>query len=238
MTDQPTNENSITFNDEMVRAILEGRKTQTRRIMKPQPVWREASNGNMACWYPGGHDDGKSLCYANKKHFQSGVWQDFCPYKVGERLWVREAWHYDEHMHDATDGVPDLPEGRYSSRLIYRASQPNYPTNIGVGSHGWTPSIHMPRWASRIILEITSIKVERLQDITEEDATAEGVNKAPNIKKVVKPYSDPLSYVPVTSRDWFQCLWDSIYKNKPGCTWDANPWVYAIEFKIKEPAND
>ena len=130
-------ERPILFSAPMVKAILDGQKTMTRRV----------------------HSIGEYYI-SDKK----------CPYGVvGDRLWVRETWYYEEHMHDLTEGMPDLPCGLYSHRLVYKADCTDYPVNVGVGRQGWCPSIFMPRWASRILLEVTDIKVERLQDITEED---------------------------------------------------------------------
>lgn len=144
-----------------------------------------------------------------------------CPYGVvGDRLWVRETWYYEEHMHDSTEGTPDLPGDLYSHRLVFKADCPDYPVNVGVGQHGWRPSIFMPRWASRITLEITDVKVERLQDITEEDAEREGI-------------SDEWPILPVydTAKKRLRNLWDSINGGKPGKTWNDNPWVWVIEFR-------
>lgn len=181
-------ERPITFNGDMVRAILAGQKTQTRRI--PSKTQQHAL---------------------------------FCPYgHPGDRLWVQEAWYYEMHMHDMTAGEPNLPGGLYSHRCIYRADQPDYPVDIGVGGDGWCPPCRMPRWASRITLEITDVYVGRVQDIHEEDAIAEGI--------------DPrkLSYLSgeraVTK---FSVLWNSIYA-ADGLGWDVNPWVLVITFKRME----
>ena len=173
-----------------------------------------------------------------------------CPYGVvGDRLWVRETWYYEEHMHDSTEGTPDLPGDLYSHRLVFKADCPDYPVNVGVGQHGWRPSIFMPRWASRITLEITGIRVERLQDITEEDAEKEGMPDEVPMSPVYCPVCEgrgfrdayhPLSlgYMEVdctecdTARKKFKNLWDSINGKKPGKTWKDNPWVWVIEFRM------
>lgn len=181
-------ERPILFNGDMVRAILAGQKTQTRRI--PSKTQQHAL---------------------------------FCPYgHPGDRLWVQEAWYYEMHMHDMTAGEPNLPGGLYSHRCIYRADQPDYPVDIGVGGDGWCPPCRMPRWFSRITLEITDVHVERVQDIHEEDSIAEGI--------------DPrkLSYLSgeraVTK---FSVLWNSIYAAR-GFGWDVNPWVWVVTFKRAE----
>ena len=182
-------ERPILFSAPMVKAILDGQKTMTRRV------------NSIGEYY-----------ISDKK----------CPYGVvGDRLWVRETWYYEEHMHDSTEGMPDLPCGLYSHRLVYKADCTDYPVNVGVGRQGWKPSIFMPRWASRITLEITGISVERLQDITEEDAMKEGIPM-----EIDCPECD-------TARKKFKNLWDSINGRgkKPGKAWNDNPWVWVIEFR-------
>ena len=212
-------ERPILFSAPMVKAILDGQKTMTRRV-------------NSIGEY-----------YISDKR---------CPYGVvGDRLWVRETWYYEEHMHDSTAGAPDLPGDLYSHRLVFKADCPDYPVNVGVGQHGWRPSIFMPRWASRILLEVTDIKVERLQDITEEDAEKEGIpNEYPmsdiycyhcggrgliethhretlGAMEIDCPYCD-------TAVKRFATLWDSINGKKPGKTWKDNPWVWVVEFRRVE----
>lgn len=169
MTERP-----ILFSGEMVRAILEGRKTQTRRVMKPQP-------------------DTEFPCVYDRE----------CLYGIpGDRLWVREAFSIYDH-----------PEGPV---CFYKADHPQDEYLK------WRPSIHMPRWVSKILLEITDIRVERLKDISEEDAKAEGVVIGVEEFKVTgtdRPYK--LAY---------SLLWDLI-NAKRGFGWDVNPWVWVIEFK-------
>ncbi|MFA5528311.1 MAG: hypothetical protein WC996_06805 [Peptostreptococcales bacterium] len=203
------NAKPILFNTEMVQAILEGRKTVTRRIIKPQPNNIEMLNGV----------------------FSNGllkIFYDFdeeinikAPYEVGDILYVRETWYYENHMHDLIAGEPDLPNGEYSHRYVYRASSPDYPVNVGVGKHGWMPSIHMPKIAARIFLKVTYIRVERLQGITEGQAYKEGTTLP----------SPRANYV-----NSFISLWDGTIKkqdlDKYG--WEANPWVWIIEFEKKE----
>lgn len=198
-------ERPILFSSEMVKAILEGRKTMTRRV------------NSIGEYY-----------ISDKK----------CPYgSVGDRLWVRETWYYEEHMHDSTEGMPDLPCGLYSHRLVYKADCTDYPVNVGVGRQGWKPSIFMPRWASRITLEITDIKVERLQDITKEDAIAEGIHLCAGIDEEGCTHGYHWSQVSDTdllfnsAADAYRKLWDSINGRKPGKTWKDNPWVWVVEFR-------
>ncbi|KJN69201.1 phage-like protein [Enterobacter hormaechei subsp. steigerwaltii] len=194
------------FNGEMVRAILDGRKTQTRRIMKNQPAGdypdtpaliRSVDGGFQ--WY--GH-------YGESSIFN-------CPFgAVGDRIWVRETWA------DAGASAPDLK----LYRANYPAHVPTHYENVPPASDiRWTPSIHMPRWASRITLEIAGVRVERLNDISECDAKAEGA---------------PTECCVIGDKHFlgFRSLWKSIYGDE---SWRSNPLVWVIEFKVvpNVPAN-
>lgn len=192
----------------MVRAILDGTKTKTRRIMKPQP---EKNSHGLWYWSRGGN--GGQL---HEQHFRDLI-PSHCPYgKPGDRLWVRETFTvvgYDED-HDqilGKAGPPDEP---------WWGIRPKGKPSLFSGK--WRPSIHMPRWVSRINLEVVSVRVERLLDISEEDAKAEGVN-CTTCANVVDVKDGFPSY-----RSAFGILWESI--NGPG-SWDANPWVWVVEFK-------
>lgn len=214
-------ERGMIFNSEMVRAILDGRKTQTRRVMKVQPSdgFHPTHNGYdldlNAHWYtPGVVDKNGYLQPAKKDVF--GVADEnegyACPFgAVGDRIWVRETF----------SPVPDHEEPAGCSAILYAAD--------GNGSYGkWVPSIHMPRWASRLTLEITGVRVERLNSISHEDAQAEGME----ITGWRPTYSDPDSGGEVwTPYDNFAQLWESIYGED---SWKANPWVWVIEFKRVE----
>lgn len=199
-------ERPILFSAPMVRAILEGRKTQTRRVVKPQPHsahYPQHAEARGAGWVWMAHDDRPTYTFATG---------DFrCPYgQPGERLWVRETWaKADSSLIDETfyraDGEVDGRQRAFS----YVKREPR-----------WRPSIHMPRWASRIDLEVTGVRVERLQDISEADAIAEGVEP---YRLPVHPVREALRHV-----DGFSVLWESI--NGPG-SWDANPWVWVVEFR-------
>lgn len=200
-------EHPILFSQEMVDAILEG-KTQTRRVVKPQPFL-----GDTGTWYPsivpGDKRNHTGLHYGNEAHFRFGMPIDFCPYgREGDRLWVRESWR----------AMDDIPTSRLApgDQIFYRA---DYPFPVAYGQK-WKPSIHMPRWASRITLEIVRVRIERLQEITEQDAFAEGVRPS-----IVGGDLDFLKY-----RAGFQSLWNSI-NVKRGYGWDINPWVWVIEFR-------
>lgn len=181
-------ERPILFSAPMVRALLAGTKTQTRRVIKPRHLafFNQDAAAMLSDW--------------NERPLPYG--------KPGDRLWVRETWH------DASSSL--------HSCALYRAD--------GIDLHWdkWTPSIHMPRRASRITLEITSVRVERLQEISIEDAKAEGAwGPDDSIAQKVADYfgTDIFSANP---RKAFQMLWESI--NGPD-SWAANPWVWAIEFR-------
>jgi len=210
-------ERPILLNTEMVRAILEDRKTATRRVIRPQPTTKM-----MDC------DNAAELIAAA------------CAlYQVGDRLWVRETWYYEEHMHDMTAGEPDLPDGRYYHRYIHRATSPDWCVDVGVGRSGWRPSIHMPREAARLFLRVTGVRAERLQDITAEGCIDEG-NSLGWSGAMPKPSYASLAYCEMVVKpkhiEKFAQRWDSTVKkselNRYG--WDANPWVWVIEFEREE----
>lgn len=208
-------ERGMIFNAEMVRAILDGRKTQTRRIMKPQP---EVCPRGGHWW---SSNVFKTMLHVeeemqNGKGGWNGLAGDACPFgTVGDRIWVREAFRV---MGCATD----------VARLMYKASERNSFTEstrtVPVASctkqpsHKWTPSIHMPRWASRIMLEITDVRVERLVSITDEDAGKEGYPANP------EPFGGRMD-----KWLWFRQVWDGLY---PEQSFKHNPWVWVIEFKL------
>ena len=192
-------EKPILFNTEMVRAVLEGRKTQTRRVVKLAP-------GEHLVKLESGEINGVQSHSAKVKDLK-------CPYgKPSDRLWVRETFAPHED-------AKHWPEVRTPSRCDYRAS-----CSSGVlQEETWTPSIFMPRWASRILLEVVSVRVERIQDISEEDSWSEGY-----------PYDESVSRNdPYRGRKWFQGLWDSI-NAKRGYGWDSNPFVWVVEFRVLE----
>ncbi|EKN4009771.1 hypothetical protein NUF65_001424 [Yersinia enterocolitica] len=202
------NEKPILFNSEMVNAILSGRKTQTRRIMKVQPAecshthWPEYPNPEWKLYDRGWNC---AVCGNGVSLTERDVTGIICPLgKPGDQLWVREAF---------AAGLCT------ESTLAYRATHKTEDLEEGWGETiKWTPSIHMPRWASRINLLITGVRVERLQDISDADASAEGC-------KISSMQSgDCLS-------DMFARLWKSIYGDE---SWQANPWVWVIEFERME----
>lgn len=193
-------ERGMIFNAEMVRAILDGRKTQTRRTVKLQP-----------------DEDGLAKV-------TNGPWVDTsernyrCPFgDVGDRIWVRETWA------EAGASAPNLK--------LYRANYPehvpsHYENVPPANEIRWTPSIHMPRWASRILLEITDVRVERLNAINERDAQAEGVGKLRG--GFWQHYQPGWTQHQLSARGSFVTLWKSIYGEE---SWNSNPWVWVVEFK-------
>ena len=207
-------EREMIFNGEMTRAILDGRKTQTRRPIK----WKQTRFTEI-----GEREDGSKWLWSEDAEHACDFWHP-CPFgSVGDRIWVRETFsgHY---LDDAQ--IQDIKDGRDKATDLceYRA---DYPDGYQA-SDGWTPSIHMPRWASRILLEITDVRVERLNSISQEDAQAEGLE----LTGWRPTYSDPDSGGEVlTPYDNFAQLWESIYGEE---SWKANPWVWVIEFKRVE----
>lgn len=217
-------ERGMIFNSEMVRAILDGRKTQTRRIMKPQP--EPCPRGGH--WWPS--NAFKTMLHVedemqNGKGGWGGLVGDACPFgDVGDRIWVRETWA------EAGASAQDLK--------LYRANYPEHVPSIyenvpPAEEIRWTPSIHMPRWASRILLEITDVRVERLNAISEEDAEAEGIDMEALYDS--QDCYDCIADHNMTGRPTvtgaFKYLWESIYGEEG---WKSNPWVWVIEFKRVE----
>ncbi len=192
-------EKPILFSTPMVQAILEGRKTQTRRIMKPQPAL--SSSGIFI--HP----------------IKTGYWteaayiNDFCPYGcIGDEynynLWLRETW------------------GEIGSDFVYKADY--LPRRLPpMELIKWKPSIHMPRKVCRLLLEIQNIRIERLQNISEADSIAEGIEGLDyHFGTFYRDYeSDSNDLNPIPS---FQSLWQSI---NGADSWNANPWVWVLEFK-------
>lgn len=195
-------ERPILFSTPMIRAILDGKKTQTRRIVKHVEDARfiRAQDG-----FPDG---------STRPVFEVGddVCSVRCPYgEPGDRLWVKENYR----LRADQDGKP--PRDDWWKSGAWYAADGATPTGCGGGPGKLRPSIHMPRWASRITLEVTSVRVERLQDISEDDARAEGV-----VPELCLP-GDDVSYV-----SGFALLWELL--NHERAPWDSNPWVWVVAF--------
>ncbi|ELE3724398.1 hypothetical protein RC581_004328 [Salmonella enterica] len=204
-------ERGMIFNAEMVNAILSGRKTQTRRPIK----WKQTRFTEIA-----ERDDGSLWPWAEDCERGGDIWFA-CPYgEIGDRIWVRETFRVHSRATDV-------------ATLVYRASVRNSWTeqthrvpvavcNKPATPEKWTPSIHMPRWASHITLEITDVRVERLRGLSEEDAKSEGI--IPSAGGVLPGWEYRIN---------FRDLWMDIYGTD---NWEANPWVWVIEFKRVEGA--
>jgi len=196
-------ERPILFSGPMVRALLAGTKTQTRRIVKPQPAPDQQPRtviGSSGFVYV--MDNAPLLPYPEVRRVR---WD--CPYgQPGDRLWVRETFGHFERNDNFTPGC----------EVFYRAD------GGCLEIEPWRPSIHMPRWASRITLEITGVRVERLQDIDISAAQAEGVSDTGSLilDSAGNEQGGPIAEYAV--------LWEQI--NGPG-SWDANPWVWVLEFR-------
>jgi hypothetical protein len=219
----------ILFSGPMIRAILARTKTQTRRLVLQRV--EGPNQHNIFDWYDSadkwlGAHGGNNLRLrgGGPLPFNESSAAPLCPYgRPGDRLWVRETlrnspdgWRYDA---DGTAITMDRADERYPAMLSWA-----HHTERDV-----CVSIHMPRWASRLTLEVTSVRVERLQDITEQDALAEGV-----------PGDGPVGNMRVWSemgryRYQFAGLWDKI--NSKRCPWSSNPWVWVVSFKRAEPAH-
>lgn len=237
-------ERPIIFSAPMVRAILSGAKTQTRRVVKRY-------SADCIGWF----DDGDGLWAQRFIDPSSGSpylksWRDRCPFgRPGDRLWVREEWRVGAWDEIAGCVATDYKADGYCRRewlrvddedLFIRLRQQciddaraalgpadRYTWEPGRSPCRWRPSIHMPRWTSRITLEITDVRVERLQDISEADAVAEGC-------KPIRPelVQDGLIVRPGRSAvEEFQLVWEEIHG---GGSWEKNPWVWVIEFKMEQ----
>ncbi|EEW5971667.1 hypothetical protein EGX65_03655 [Escherichia coli] len=202
-------ERGMIFNDAMVRAILEGRKTQTRR-----PVKNVGADNYLVISKPTKKRNGVYI------HVMDAPKHGLCPFgNVGDRIWVRETfnafWLDNDVIQEIKNGVS------LASELCDYKADYSDSSNL---AEGWTPSIHMPRWASRILLEITDVRVERLHDMSEADAKAEGAS--PATYKITPPEA--------VYRVGFGDIWRGIYGQE---NWLSNPWVWVIEFKRIQEGN-
>lgn len=240
---QQIKERPILFSAPMVRAILEGRKTQTRRPIKPQPP-ADGYTLHTVIGSTGPQSDiGKHRWLLSDDVLSSEFGDLFsCPYgQPGDRLWVRETWAEVCGSEDGVCNGLECLEHYFDYRADTGAKYPgNWPAEFSrdevPDDIRWRPSIHMPRAASRILLEITRIRVERLQEISEEDAIAEGV--LPQVWHDEEAGGQPVTgyenYLPEgyvvlpTAKESFASLIKSIYG--PGF-WDRNDWMWVVDFK-------
>lgn len=208
-------ERPILFSAEMVKAILEGRKTQTRRIIKKPNLLQAIEEWSEENPYK------KELSDAQK-----------CPYgQVGDRLWIRENFkvsnidegYQNQFVIDDFEAPACVVEYEDGSKRKIELEHSEYLQAVRANKKKKSPSIHMPRWASRIILEITDIRIERLQDITEQDAIAEGCDNSKSEAAINIGWYEK-------SKRAFERLWDGINKER-GFDWSTNPYVWVIEFR-------
>ncbi|HBW3459119.1 TPA: hypothetical protein MEY84_003586 [Klebsiella pneumoniae] len=231
-------ERGMIFNADMVRAILDGRKTQTRRIVK-------GTDGAVKfCkeWDINGEEIFVVLGEKDHTGMNPVLGAISCPFgAVGDRIWVREAYRFPASL----DDVSPTGVGEMAVATGYRKPwAPTFYEFTGTFSDGWKgfetppkvsdagklrPSIHMPRWASRILLEITDVRVERLNAINEHDAQAEGVARLRG--GFWKHYQPGWTQHQLSARGSFVTLWKSIYGEE---SWNSSPWVWVIEFKRVE----
>ena len=232
MTERP-----ILFSGPMVRAILDGRKTQTRRLVKPQPQINTVR-------YINGVEREHDRWWPISKNDYSGD-AVISPYGIpGDRLWVRETWKYSDWTEDGYPFIgyraddarvlhEQYPED-WGQRLADTWADLSVPENYNIDNRAtdrrWRPGIHMPRWACRLVLEVTVVRVERLQAISAKDIIAEGA--------VLRAHDDQFGHNPVSAFDGKVYLdlkslwaagWDSI--NAKRAPWSSNPWVWVIEFR-------
>ena len=218
-------ERPIVFSGEMVQAILEGRKTQTRRVIKPQPPLDE---WGISKWETSSFEVGIPYLANSLRTYT-------CPYgQPGDKLWIRETWAHDD---------PDCDNVYCENvdHIWYKASEVKIVADSFSGKAHWRSSIFMPRWASRITLEIVSVRVEKVRDISEADAIAEGMIYHDNgLNQYNQQKSswvwkhegieDSSNNCLDSARFAFGNLWDSINAER-GYSWENKPWVWVIEFK-------
>ena len=218
-------ERGMIFNEYQVRAILDGRKTQTRRPIK----WKQTRFTEI-----GEREDGSKWPWSEDAEHAFDFWHP-CPFgSVGDRIWVRETFQGPLFDFDLMDSYcKDSTPFEKSEFCVYKADGVPAPEFYDADDelHScWRPSIHMPRWASRILLEITDVRVERLNAISEEDARAEGIIDG-GCLNCGEPEPCGCANPEPDATDAFAYLWQSIYGQE---NWNANPWVWVIEFKRVE----
>lgn len=222
MTDRP-----ILFSAPMVRALLDGRKTQTRRLLtlggrRPDYIGPRGCTEDPACW---GWDDGRGgyiLADRDSDEPRAATWYDFAAsWRAADRAWVREAHAilpataYRGSIGTGTIAQTEHPTDGHSAAVMREGFDRS-------GAPRWRPSIHMPRWASRLTLTVTDVRVQRLQDISEADAVAEGVDAI--------TMDDVPRQAAISHRSDFAALWNSLHGSE---AWAANPWVCALSFTVQ-----
>ena len=235
-------ERPILFSAPMVRAILDGKKTQTRRVVKSS----RANNAEL--WRRFGDEP---LLWESLVKGENGAyehdWFTKCPYgTVGDQLWLRESWQYANWTDDGypfirfqadgvvllRDNVPSEWSEQVNATWATLSELDNFMVDGIAADRRWRPSIHMPRWASRINLLIKSIRVERLNEISEDDAKAEGVEPFFSTHQSIGRDQTMTTGERISDcehRASFACLWDDIHGDN---SWQQNPWVWVVEFEV------
>lgn len=214
-------EKPILFSGALIPPIISEEKTVTRRVVKPQPKLELHADIGVELWKTRNG-------WGNYEAMQLEIEEEYRGYgAVGDQLWVRETWSYfggDEYLYQ-----------RDRSNVVYCADFHNDPRSREWQCPRWRPSIHMPRWASRLTLEIVSVSVERLQEITEEDARAEGVMSfdTDTMQDAVRAAA-ARGQKSATAVDYFRWKWDALNSAR-GYSWESDPWVWRIEFKKLSP---
>lgn len=249
-------EKPILFSAPMINAIMAGNKTQTRRLVKWKPRdmgFNLAFSGMVAGCYANENPTSGYVLRSRSGDvgmcWNDRTWPAFCPYGApGDTLWVRETWYCDDYTAGdlAAARVGYVGEGpsdedivkKWKSALDFRAThdcgsyEAGCPCSDEDGRSGWRPSIFMPRWASRLTLEVLSVRVERLMSITDQDTLAEGVERA-TPDGYVFGTDDGKSSPAGTPRSAFKLGWDTI--NGARAPWETNPWVWVVSFKDVTP---
>jgi len=234
-------ERPILFSGPMIRAILAGRKTMTRRVVKPQPEVRGTMHNpeGAPAWYWKSPKLDAGYCHTGEEPMRR-LMATRSPYGIpGDRLWVRETWGPVDFMVGVELEDPvcvGYQADETARRHGHRGSSALDTYAWNWAKVRWRPSIHMPRWASRLTLEVTGVRVERLQAITDADARAEGVEPLwlqegqPGAWFTTNPEAGP-DLQARTPADAFRKLWQAINGERPGCSWDNNPWVWVVSFR-------
>ncbi len=226
-------ERPILFRDVMVRAILRGRKSQTRRMVDVDRGMVKLRGGRSSLYLD--RDGVPGLSWVPFSGSPTIPWEKegVCPYgDVGDRLWVRETWRAVERESDNVDGILYDADNAFIPIENTAKAAEQWVVAYGNGKHGtsWRPSIFMPRWASRLLLEITQVRIQRLHEISEADAKAEGVEPHVLMRKLYPSIhaADAINY---DYRRGFMNAWMQINGAE---SWDANPHVWAISFRVVE----
>ena len=214
----------VLFSGPMVRAILDGRKTQTRRVVHPYGRPCQQDDGSwLDVW-----EEGRLPCGGMEREVARPLRVPCAP---GDRLWVRERW---SGIHEFRNTKPSERKSFVGDGVPYLRDDIWYWADGDPNGGDYEPprvSLHMPRWASRLTLTVTDVRVQRLQSISEADARAEGVSPLPTGQFMVGRDQEGPIYCssPVTAFAW---LWDSINGKRTGCSWADNPWVAAVTFDV------